>query len=233
MSKHNWKNQQKFAANAFRLVTNADRPAPPEFPDGVPADIVVKHLGMENAVKYRPSQFLPEAKSGYGFSSKWKVLQKHLVGLSKVNYEAPIFNIISSRNLEGLNSIMLLKDLSKVMFELEIFKHEFSLVFGKEFLSLVHKLPKNPVKDGYEQCTGYTKMEKLINYNFFPVVVWHCDKTRFENDLCFFSFTHFLKICVGYNKYDLNVQFFDKDIDLKLKSKEFMGMDFFIPGVHN
>ena len=67
--------------------------------------------------------------------------------------------------------------------------------FYTEFL-----LPKTPVLSGWGQISQYVKRKILINYNLFPVLVWHRDSTAFTKDLCFFRFNDLLALAesLGY-----------------------------------
>lgn len=214
MAKTNWKEQQRYVASAFRLVTNADRPAPPEFPDGVPADIVIERLKMEKALEHSPSHFLPEAKSGYGMSKKFGLIQNQLKkaeNFIKMQSDGVlVYPAATSSTIEKPNTIMLLKHFQDFLFNIEIVKLD-KLRIDAVLLHNLLSFPSTPVISGYKQCTEYTTMKKLINYNFYPVVVWHKNKTRFENDLCIFNYWHLFELSLHCWNYSFTPSFFYRD----------------------
>ena len=73
MSKDNWKTAQRRDATNLFLVTNAERPAKPDSPDGITVMDALNHLGitafLTNDLKKELSKvgigIFPESKSGY------------------------------------------------------------------------------------------------------------------------------------------------------------------------
>jgi len=96
MSLHNWKTLQRSDSLACGLVTNCDRAARPNSPDGILPLDALKHLGVFDLIesikwKKNPTGWFPECKAGYSYLPS--ALQKQVIDESKkeANSEYDLF----------------------------------------------------------------------------------------------------------------------------------------------
>jgi hypothetical protein len=96
--------------------------------------------------------------------------------------------------------IMLMSSLSRMLLDLEVLGCSVNMRFaGFDRV----KLPKVPVLNGLEQLDRY--IQKPLYQDKYPVVVWHFDRKRFDDDLCFFKLDDLRKV----GKDLLKINYFD------------------------
>jgi hypothetical protein len=196
-----WKGHQAAVAKAFRMVTTGIRVAPPDCPDSVDVEVVRQRLDLHRFDDGRKSSaFLPEAKSGYKPSKFWLSVQKDLKHASS-SLTTPFPYLIVTDVFDSMFvTIMLMNKLSVVLSNLEVNS------IGTVLFNLGYEIatiPKIPVRGGFEQLDRY--ISKPLYRGKYPVVVWHFDHKRFDDDLCFFKLDDLRK--VGKNL--LKINYFD------------------------
>ena len=176
----NWKELQRFDAKNCGLVTNADRMAQPNWPDGITLKMAMEHLDIDADIT--PTGWLPESKYGYLY-------------LKKELYE------IITVNKKTVNTVLLYKYkrwlyTRKANFYSVINNPKPSQVFVKEVVDKKFK-PTKFLTDSLEQAHGYLSVNGIDPVLQYPFVAWHPknrlgERKRYEDGIVFMTYSTLL-----------------------------------------
>lgn len=189
MSKENWRAIQRQDANNLRMITNADRPASPNAPDGITVIDVLKHLQAdfipEDVFKILNfhTGIYPEAKAGYANSPK-KIYQ-HIEEQKK---DKDVLYRIFADDL-----IFMCKDSFFTLFFNQFVLNRKQI--AHKDIKADYKIPKY-IYDWLEQADGYVDKE---NGYVWPVVLWQPKNVRmYKNGLAIFRQSVFFEITSAF-----------------------------------
>lgn len=190
MSRKNWKKLQQIDAKNLNLISNADRPAAPNAPDGITIVHALKHLQANFIPKdiFKILNFhtgiYPESKSGYANAPK-KIYQY----IEEQKRNKNILYRIYAKDIIFMHK----NSFFTLLFNEFILKEE--QIIHKN-IKIEYKIPKY-LYDWLEQADGYIDEENGYKY---PVVLWQPKNVRFYKDgLAIIRQSVFIKIISSFS----------------------------------